>query len=123
LVLPAPEANTGPACRPHEDNGTRSRRVAACSSKGVNATAAGLPVARPREYAWQRIAEFGNDDVRHQALRFPRPAQSDIIVFIQLAGCDLPATCLLVAHFSRTRFDRWVGVVRRRNVTISLKIM
>jgi hypothetical protein len=36
----------------------------------------GLPVARPREYAWQRIAEFGNDDVRHQALRFPRPAQT-----------------------------------------------
>jgi hypothetical protein len=106
-----------------QDNGTRSRRVAACSSKGVNATAAGSPVARPREYAWQRIAEFGNDDVRHQALRFPRARAIRIIVFIQLAGCDLPATCLLVADFSRTRFDRWVGVVRRRNVTRSLKIM
>jgi hypothetical protein len=30
-----------------------------------------------------------------------------IIVFIQLAACDLPATCRLVADFSRTRFDRW----------------
>jgi hypothetical protein len=58
-----------------QDNGTRSRRVAAFSSKGVNATAAGSP-SGSREYAWQRIAEFGNDDVRHQALRFPRPAQS-----------------------------------------------
>jgi hypothetical protein len=64
-----------------------------------------LPVARPREYAWQRIAEFGNDDVRHQALRFPRARAIRIIVFTQLAGCDLPATCRLVADFSRTRFE------------------
>jgi hypothetical protein len=73
----------------------------------------GLPVARPRPYAWQMVAEFGNDDVRHQALRSPRPRAIRIIAFIQLAGCDLPGTCRLVADFSRTRFDRWAGVVRR----------
>jgi hypothetical protein len=45
---------------------------------------------------------------------FPRARAIRIIVFIQLAGCDLPATCLLVANFSRTRFDRWVGDARAR---------
>ena len=48
------------------------------------------------------------DDVRHQDLRSPyRPRAIRIIVFIQLAGYDLPATCRLVADFSKTRFDRW----------------
>jgi hypothetical protein len=70
--------------------------------------------------------QIGNDDVRHQGLRSPRPHAIRIIVFIQLAACDLPATCRLVADFNRTRFDRWAGVaplIRRRDVTISLKIM
>jgi hypothetical protein len=48
------------------------------------------------------LAEFGNDDVRHQALRSPRPRAIRIIVFIYLSGSDLPATCRLVADFSRT---------------------
>jgi hypothetical protein len=60
--------------------------------------------------AVQMIVEFGNDDVRHRALRSPRPRAIGIIVFIQLAGSDLPATCRLVADFSKTRFDRRTGV-------------
>jgi hypothetical protein len=83
----------------------------------------GVPVARPREYAWQMITEFGNDGCAPSGPAIPRPRAIRIIVFIQLAGCDLTATCRLVADFSRTRFDRWAGVVRRRAVTISLKIM
>jgi hypothetical protein len=56
------------------------------------------------------IAENENDDVRHQALRSRRPRAIRIIVFIQLAGCDLPASCRLVADFSRTRFERWADI-------------
>jgi hypothetical protein len=70
------------------------------------------------------IAEFGNDDVRHQALRSLQPRAIRIIVFSPKVGCDLPATCRLVADFSPTRFD--VGralppLSAAGNVTISIK--
>jgi hypothetical protein len=54
------------------------------------------------------IAEFGNDDVRHQALRSSPAPRNPHHYFIQLAGCDLPATCRLVADFSTT-IRRWGG--------------
>jgi hypothetical protein len=53
------------------------------------------------------IVDNGNDGVRHQALRVHGPRNRIIVNSIPLAGRNLPATCRLVADFSRTRFDRW----------------
>jgi hypothetical protein len=40
-----------------KDNGTRSRRVGACSSKGVNATGPGQPTPTASRSPWRSLEE------------------------------------------------------------------
>jgi hypothetical protein len=58
-------------------------------------------------------------------IKRPAPALSASCQFIPLAGCNLPATCRLVADFSRTGFDRCAGVapfIHGRDITISKRL-
>jgi hypothetical protein len=66
LVLPAPEANTGSACRPHAEKGTHHVASRLAPAKASTQLRPGQPtpaVSRspsrtPREYAWQMTAEL-----------------------------------------------------------------